>query len=86
MKEVQLYPSDFIYTFSDEYIDQFGGPKNRKFMKKRFKELLLDLNEKPMAEQQQILSRTIQNWMDQENESGSKQEQIDDILVIGLKV
>ncbi len=86
LQEVQLQPNDSIYTFSDGYIDQFGGPKNRKFMKKRFKQLLMELNEKAMAEQQQILAKTIGNWMDHEDESGKKQEQIDDILVIGLKV
>ena len=69
-----------IYTFSDGYVDQFGGETGKKFMTKAFKRLLLSLYEKPMEEQRKILDDTIEDW------KGDKHEQVDDILVVGLRV
>lgn len=77
---IQLQPNDVIYTFSDGYADQLGGPQGRKFMIRKFKELLLDISHKPLHEQKQILSDTINQWMNIEN------DQVDDILVIGVKL
>ncbi len=70
-----------IYSFSDGYQDQFGGEKDRKFMIKRFKNLLLEIHKKPMTEQQDILDRTIEEWKKIGNT-----EQTDDILVIGMHI
>ena len=47
---VDLLKEDALYTFSDGYQDQFGGPKGRKFMIKRQKELLMGLYGKTMQE------------------------------------
>jgi serine phosphatase RsbU (regulator of sigma subunit) len=69
-----------IYLYTDGFQDQFGGVEGRKFMTKRFRELLLEIHPKPLAEQRQILDYTIEEW------KGRKHKQIDDILVIGLKV
>jgi serine phosphatase RsbU (regulator of sigma subunit) len=69
-----------IYLYSDGFQDQFGGADNRKFMVKRFRNLLFDIYYKPMPEQQQILDTTIENWM------GGLYNQIDDILVIGMQI
>ena len=71
-------PTTF-YLFSDGYQDQFGGKKRRKFMTKRFRELLFEIHEKPMEEQKSILETTLSDWM-------GKEEQVDDILVMGVKV
>jgi hypothetical protein len=60
-------------------VDQFGGLKQKKFMTKNFKELLVRINRKPMKEQGEILNNTLKEWM------GSI-EQIDDILVMGLRI
>ena len=68
------------YIFSDGYQDQFGGEENRKFMTKRFKNLLLEIHEKSMPEQKQILEDTMRDWM------GEKYAQIDDIWVIGFRL
>jgi len=68
-----------FYIFSDGYQDQFGGVPPKKFMAKRFRELLFSISEKPMIEQRQILEETLQTWM-------QNQEQIDDILVIGGRI
>ncbi len=70
----------YIYLFSDGFQDQFGGEKNRKFMIKRMKQLLLEIHSKPMKEQKRILNQTINDWMVYQN------KQIDDILVIGFRI
>lgn len=72
-------PGDIIYLFSDGYADQFGGEKNKKFTYKRFKELLLSISGMPMMAQKEVLERTIREW------KGSE-EQVDDILLIGMRV
>ncbi len=69
----------WFYIFSDGFQDQFGGPKNRKFMIKRLKNLLLDIHYKPMDEQYRILNEVIEKWM--ENTA-----QTDDIILIGFKL
>ncbi len=69
----------YFYTFSDGYQDQFGGPRNRKYMIKRMKKLILDNYQKPFKEQEQILNSSIEEWM-------KDVEQTDDILVIGFKL
>jgi serine phosphatase RsbU (regulator of sigma subunit) len=76
---VQLEKNDVVYTFSDGYVDQFGGEKGKKFMHKRFKELLLNISNKPMDEQKSILDSTFETWK-------GKLEQIDDVCVIGVKI
>lgn len=70
---------DMIYLFSDGYIDQFGGPKGKKFMRKRFKELLESIHTMDVRTQKLHLDNTITEWMGNE-------EQLDDILVIGIRV
>jgi len=77
--EFQLLESDTIYLFSDGYHDQMGGPKYSKFMAKNFKELLLKIQHETMEKQQMILEENINNWQ-------GKYNQIDDMLVIGLKI
>lgn len=67
------------YLFSDGYLDQFGGPDGRKFMKKNFKRLILDIQDYPMTKQKEMLESNLKEWMGQT-------PQIDDILVMGLKM
>ncbi len=76
---IQLEEGDTIYVFSDGYADQFGGEKGKKFMYKKFRELLKSIKDLPMTEQKTILDNEIEAW------KGSY-EQIDDILVIGVKI
>ncbi len=73
---------DCIYLFSDGYQDQFGGKKGTKFMTKNFKKLLLSIHEKSAAEQKNILENKLQEWMN----AGKGHSQLDDILIIGLKI
>jgi len=74
-----LEKGDTIYIFSDGYADQKGGPKNKKFFYKPFKKMLLDIQGKSMEDQKTHLDQTISNWME-------NHDQIDDILIVGVKV
>ncbi|MDX2303961.1 MAG: 7TM diverse intracellular signaling domain-containing protein [Microscillaceae bacterium] len=69
-----------IYIFSDGYADEFGGEKGRKFMIANFKKLLHQISQEPCEVQQKILEKTIDRWL------GLEYRQIDDILVIGVKL
>lgn len=77
--EIQIEKGDIIYMFSDGYADQFGGTKGKKFKYKPFKRLLLENANKPMPEQKEYLNTVFKNW------KGSF-EQIDDVVVLGLKI
>jgi hypothetical protein len=66
------------YLFSDGYIDQFGGDHGRKFMKKNFKKLILEIQDFPMSKQKELLDKNLKEWMGQT-------PQIDDILVMGIR-
>jgi len=77
--KIQLEKGDQIYIFSDGYADQFGGPRGKKFMYKRFRDLLIELSNKDLSEQKEGLKESLFDWMQEE-------EQVDDILVIGVRV
>ena len=79
LKEYPLVKGDCLYLFSDGYTDQFGGKYNKKFMCKKFKELLLLNSQKSMCEQKNILDNTIIEWIG----TGA---QIDDITILGIKI
>ncbi|MEW6468628.1 MAG: two-component regulator propeller domain-containing protein [Bacteroidota bacterium] len=78
-KEIALQKGDVIYTFSDGYADQFGGDKGKKFKYRNFEQLLVAIHDKPMKEQKKILDETIEDWR-------GDFEQLDDILVIGIRI
>ncbi|MFN5181457.1 MAG: SpoIIE family protein phosphatase [Bacteroidota bacterium] len=77
--EVQIQKNDMLYIFTDGYADQFGGPKGKKFMMKNFQQLLSKISSLSVTEQESVLSDTIDNWR-------GEHEQVDDILVIGIRV
>jgi len=68
-----------LYLFSDGFLDQFGGPRGKKFMSKNFKKLILELQSVPMNEQGAALEKVLMGWM-------GEISQIDDILVMGLRM
>lgn len=82
----QLKPGDAIYLFSDGYIDQFGGPEGRRYMSGRFAEKIVSIQNLSMDEQYSELNNEIEAWKNHPDESGEPHSQIDDILVIGVKV
>lgn len=77
--DIKLQHGDTFYICSDGYADTFGGAKGKKLMKRRFKEILLDIQQKTMKEQEVYLDRFIEKWKGGE-------DQIDDILVIGVRI
>jgi serine phosphatase RsbU (regulator of sigma subunit) len=72
-------PGDQIFIFSDGYADQFGGPNGKKFMVGNFRKLLAQIAPLPSGEQKEKLDQTLLSWQ-------GAQEQVDDVLVIGVKV
>jgi len=84
--DIDLFKGDIVYIFSDGFADQFGGPKGKKFKYKSFKELLLTIYEKTMQQQEEILDKTIEDWKAHSDPEGGTYEQIDDILVIGVRL
>lgn len=75
---IDLQPGDVLYVYTDGYPDQFGGNKEKKFMHKKLNELLIEINQKPMTEQKEILKTTLKKWK-------GDLDQIDDVLVVGIK-
>lgn len=78
-REIQLEKEDKVYVFSDGYIDQFGGESGKKFMSKRFKQLLLSSSKKGMHAQKQHIDKTLNEWK-------GNFHQIDDICVVGVEI
>lgn len=77
--ELYLEEGDCIYIFTDGFADQFGGDKGKKFKYRPFKNLLLEIQEKPMSQQKEILNATIEDWR-------GELEQVDDICVFGVRI
>jgi ligand-binding sensor domain-containing protein/serine phosphatase RsbU (regulator of sigma subunit) len=75
---ITLEQGDVIYLFTDGYVDQFGGPYNKKYKKRRFRHLLLNIYKEPLSKQREIIEERIASWR-------GDQEQVDDILIIGIK-
>jgi serine phosphatase RsbU (regulator of sigma subunit) len=75
----ELEKGDIVYLTSDGYADQFGGENGKKFTTKKFKQLLQSIKDMPMKEQEVFLRKTMLEWR-------SHQDQIDDVLVIGIRL
>lgn len=78
-QHIDFQIGDAFYLFTDGFVDQKGGVDNSKFYRKNFRKLLLDISNKKMKEQKGIIHDTFINWSD-------KNEQVDDILIVGLKM
>jgi serine phosphatase RsbU (regulator of sigma subunit) len=72
---------DVLYTFSDGFQDQFGGPENKKFLAKNLRELFLEIHQKPMVEQKITLEKVFYDWI-----SSYEAVQIDDVIIIGIRI
>lgn len=77
--EIALQTGDMVYVFSDGFVDQFGGPKKKKFMNKQLREVLLEIQHFPMPEQKNMLLAVFENWK-------GTDEQIDDVLIMGIRI
>ncbi len=78
-QEIKTRPDDIIYLFTDGYSDQFGGKEVKKFRRIQFKEVLIRHNKEPLKVQKQLLLDTYLNWR-------GKEQQVDDITIVGLKL
>jgi serine phosphatase RsbU (regulator of sigma subunit)/Tfp pilus assembly protein PilF len=76
---VALQKGDLIYTLTDGFPDQFGGPKGKKFKYKTLQDLLLSMAHEPLTKQQQVLEAEFLKWK-------GNLEQVDDVLIIGVRV
>jgi CheY-like chemotaxis protein len=78
-QEIKTRPDDLIYLFTDGYKDQFDGQNQKKFGSAHFKELLIMHHKVPLKVQKQLLLDTFLDWK-------GKEEQVDDITIVGLKL
>jgi serine phosphatase RsbU (regulator of sigma subunit)/Tfp pilus assembly protein PilF len=79
LHKLNLEKGDKIYLFSDGYADQFGGVKGKKFMYRRFRELILGVSSKEFSTQKNELELEFKNWR-------KDIEQLDDVCVVGIEV
>ncbi|HVA97258.1 MAG TPA: SpoIIE family protein phosphatase, partial [Bacteroidia bacterium] len=77
--ELELNVNDTIYLSTDGYADQFGGKEGKKMMVKNFKNLLSEIVSMPFENQQQKLAESFKTWK-------VNNEQVDDVLVVGIKL
>lgn len=77
--KIKLEKGDCFYIFSDGFADQKGGPGNQKFYYQPFRQLLVDIHHQSMKKQEQKLEQVIYDWK-------GEREQIDDMLVIGVRI
>ena len=78
LHRLQLKKGDTFYTFSDGFADQFGGPERKKFLAKNFRKLLLSIQHLSMIEQGNRLDEVFTDYR-------KDIEQVDDVVVIGVK-
>ena len=78
-KEIPFRKDDIVYLFTDGYVDQIGGINRKTFRTKYFRELLLEIHRSPMGDQKEILWNKFIEWK-------GEIEQIDDVLVLGMKL
>lgn len=76
---MKLQKDDLVYTLTDGFQDQFGGPKGKKFMVKRMRELVLENSHLPLVDQHQKIIEVFNSWK-------ANQEQVDDVCVIGVRL
>ena len=79
LQTIDANEGDTLYLYTDGYADQFGGPKGKKFKYKALNELLLSVVELPMHEQKEKLDTILSSWK-------MNLEQVDDVLIFGLKL
>jgi serine phosphatase RsbU (regulator of sigma subunit) len=78
LNKIELQKGDAFYIFSDGYCDQFGGPKERKFMSAQLKETLIKMAGKPMLQQGEKLNEIFEEWR-------GENPQVDDVTLIGVR-
>lgn len=78
-KLVDVKIASMAYMFSDGYADQFGGDKGKKFMVRRFHDLLTTIHLYSAEQQQKVLQENFDDWR-------QGHEQVDDVLIVGIEI
>lgn len=78
LHEIKLRKGDAFYIFSDGFADQFGGPKERKFMSMHLKETLVAMSGVPMLKQGEKLNEIFEEWR-------GDNPQVDDVTLLGIR-
>jgi serine phosphatase RsbU (regulator of sigma subunit) len=78
LHKIDLKKGDAFYIFSDGFADQFGGPKQRKFMSNQLKETLVAMTEMPMLKQAEKLNDIFEEWR-------GDSPQVDDVTLVGIR-
>jgi len=78
LQRIELQKGDTFYIFTDGYCDQFGGPKQKKFMSMQLKETLVAMSGKPMIQQGEKLNEIFEEWR-------GDNPQVDDVAMIGVR-
>jgi serine phosphatase RsbU (regulator of sigma subunit) len=76
---IKAEPGDTLYLITDGYADQFGGPKGKKFRYKQLEETICNIDSLPLHEQEKALDKKFEEWK-------GELEQVDDVLIIGIKL
>jgi serine phosphatase RsbU (regulator of sigma subunit) len=77
---IELCKGDCIYTYSDGFQDQFDADSETKFQKSRLRDLLLEIHQRPMSEQRELLNLVFREWR------GSAKNQTDDVVIMGVRI
>ena len=78
-QSIPLKTGDSLYLFSDGYVDQFGGPTGKKYKSNQLKQYLVTIQHLNMSEQKDSLENNIESWR-------GNLEQVDDILMVGIRI
>lgn len=76
---LHLEPGDLIYLKSDGYVDQFGGPRGKKYQPRAMQQLVLSVHPLPMEQQRELLEFAFDEWRD-------NHEQVDDVTLLGIRI
>ena len=78
-QNIKLKPGDSVYMFSDGFIDQLSGENYKKYLAKRFKNLLIEVNHLSLEKRKEKLLEEFHSW------KGSFQ-QVDDVMILCIKI
>jgi hypothetical protein len=79
LNSIDIYKGDVIYTVTDDFQDQFGGRRGRKFLSRQLKDLILSIHMNPMETQSNMLHEIFNAWK-------GELDQIDDVCIIGIRI
>ncbi len=79
LHQVTASKGDVLYLYTDGYADQFGGLKGKKFKYRQLNDLLLNNCHEDLNQQKVILLSAFTNWK-------GNLEQVDDVLIVGIKI